>query len=148
MACRFAIPYVADRLMFKRLRHAAMSQSNGPNAGLTSRALSRGVLAPAQHHPEPELSLVHSILQYRFWELTVALLISVAPAGDGWAIQTDDLAEELVFPTGARAESAARAIARRKADEGMDAEIHIFIRGGALAGVVNVPSRHHVSANN
>lgn len=71
----------------------------------------------------------------------MALLISVAPAGDGWAIHSDHLAEDLIFPTGGRAETAARALARRKADEGLDAEVHIYLRGGALAGVVSVPSR-------
>jgi len=71
----------------------------------------------------------------------MALMISVTPAGEGWAIHSDQLAEDLIFPTGGKAEAAARALARRKADEGLDAEVHIFLRGGALAGVVNVTSR-------
>jgi hypothetical protein len=71
----------------------------------------------------------------------VAHLISVAPAGDGWAIQSDDLAENLIFQTGGRAERAARALARHKAEKGRDAEIRIYLRDGALAGVVAFPSQ-------
>jgi hypothetical protein len=71
----------------------------------------------------------------------MALLISVAPSGDGWAIHSDDLPEELIFQTGGRAEIAARALAHREAEEGRAAEVRIYLRDGALGGVLSYPSR-------
>ena len=71
----------------------------------------------------------------------MALLISVAPAGEGWAIHSDDIAEDLFFQSGGRAEAAARALADRNAEQGRAAEVQIFLRDGALAGVVSYPSR-------
>jgi len=70
----------------------------------------------------------------------MALLFSVAPAGERWAIRSDDLDEDLVFDSGGRAESAARALAHRQAEEGRAAEVRIYLRDGALAGVVSYPS--------
>lgn len=70
----------------------------------------------------------------------MALLISVSPAGEGWAIHSDALAADLVFPSGGQAENAARALAHRKAEEGRAAEVRIYLRGGALAGVLSYPS--------
>ena len=71
----------------------------------------------------------------------MALLISVAPAGDGWAIHSNAAAEEVLFQTGGKAERAARAWATRKAGEGDAAEVRIYLRDGALAGVVSYPAR-------
>jgi hypothetical protein len=70
----------------------------------------------------------------------MALLISVAPVGDEWAIRSDALDEDLFFQSGGRAESAARDLASRRAAEGQAAEVRIFIRGGALAGVLSFPA--------
>jgi hypothetical protein len=70
----------------------------------------------------------------------MALLISVAPVGEDWAIQSDALPEDLVFRSGGRAETAARDLARRRAADGQAAEVRIFVRGGALAGVLTYPA--------
>jgi hypothetical protein len=64
----------------------------------------------------------------------MALLISVSPAGEGWAVRSDALEAELTFRGGARAEAAARALAEEFADAGRTAEVRIFLRDGALAG--------------
>ena len=64
----------------------------------------------------------------------MALTISVVPVGDGWAVRSDGFDNEMVFQAGAKAEAAARALARRYAAEGVSAEVAIFLRDGALAG--------------
>jgi hypothetical protein len=64
----------------------------------------------------------------------MALKISVVPAGDGWAVLSAGFDNEMLFQAGAKAESAARALARRYAAEGVSAEVSIFLRDGALAG--------------
>lgn len=64
----------------------------------------------------------------------MALIISVAPAGDGWAVRSEALKEEMTFAQGGRAESAARALADRYAQAGRTAEVRIFLRDKALAG--------------
>lgn len=64
----------------------------------------------------------------------MALLISVAPAEAGWSVQSDVLAEAEVHSSGARAETAARALAARLAEAGRSAEVRIFLRDGAMAG--------------
>ena len=64
----------------------------------------------------------------------MALLISVGPAGDGWAVRSDVLDEDLVFDAGGPAERAARALASEHAAGGGQAEVQIFLRDGALAG--------------
>jgi hypothetical protein len=64
----------------------------------------------------------------------MALLISVAPTGDGWAVWSDTLNEAMVFDAGAHAERAARALAAEHAADGGQAEVRIFLRDGALAG--------------
>lgn len=64
----------------------------------------------------------------------MALLISVAPSEAGWSVQSDILAEAEFHASGARAESAARALAARTAEAGRGAEVRIFLRDGALAG--------------
>ncbi len=64
----------------------------------------------------------------------MALIISVAPAGDGWAVSSDVLGEDMTFAQGGRAETAARALADRYAQSGRTAEVRIFLRDRALAG--------------
>ncbi len=76
----------------------------------------------------------------------MALLISVAPAGDGWAVQSDAVDEAQFFPSGGRAEAAARALAQQTADDGRTAELRITLRDGALAGAFLYPSRSVPSA--
>ena len=70
----------------------------------------------------------------------MALKISVAPAGDGWAVQSADRKEVLSFVRGARAEAAARALASRASAEGRSAEVSIFLRDGSLAGRFAYPA--------
>ena len=76
----------------------------------------------------------------------MALLISVAPAGEGWAVESDVLDESLFFPSGGRAEAAARALAQQTAAEGRTAELRITLRDGALGGAFLYPSQSTPSA--
>ena len=64
----------------------------------------------------------------------MSVLISVTPAGAGWAVSSDALDSDLAFEQGGRAETAARALATRVAQAGRPAEVRIFLRDGALAG--------------
>ena len=64
----------------------------------------------------------------------MSVLISVSPAGPGWAVSSDELESDLAFEKGGRAEAAARALADRFAARGRPAEVRIFLRDGALAG--------------
>lgn len=64
----------------------------------------------------------------------MALIISVAPAGEGWAVSSDVLDTDLQFERGGRAEAAARALADRYAQSGRSAEVRIFLRDQTLAG--------------
>lgn len=73
----------------------------------------------------------------------MALLISVAPAGEGWAVSSDVLENDLTFERGGRAEAAARALAGRWAEKGANAEVRIFLRDGALAGRILHPAHGH-----
>ena len=74
----------------------------------------------------------------------MALTISVVPAGDGWAVRSAEFDNDMLFQAGAKAEAAARALARRYADEGVAAEVAIFLRNGALAGRFLHPAQGHV----
>jgi hypothetical protein len=67
-------------------------------------------------------------------------IISVTPVGDGWAVTTDAFDSDMMFLSGAKAEAAARRLARTLAQNGQNAEIRIFLRGGALAGRFAVPA--------
>jgi hypothetical protein len=98
-----------------------------------------GLAAPNRIWDRTDRSRLHNQANTR--ELIMALLISVAPAGEGWTIHSDDFAEDLFFQSGGRAEAAARALADRNAEQGRAAEVQIFLRDGALAGVVSYPSR-------
>lgn len=64
----------------------------------------------------------------------MALKISVMPAGNGWAVRSSGFENELMFQAGAKAEAAARDLARRCAASGVSAQVDIFLRDGALAG--------------
>jgi hypothetical protein len=64
----------------------------------------------------------------------MALKISVVPLGDGWAVRSGGFENEMMFTAGAKAEAAARDLARRVAASGHTAEVAIFLRDGALAG--------------
>jgi hypothetical protein len=64
----------------------------------------------------------------------MALVISVAPAGEGWAVRSEALEADLTFDGGARAEAVARALASKYAAAGHETEVEIFLRDGALAG--------------
>lgn len=64
----------------------------------------------------------------------MALRISVLPAGDGWAVRSSSFENDMLFVAGAKAEAAARDLARRYAARGQSAEVAIFLRDGALAG--------------
>lgn len=71
----------------------------------------------------------------------MALLISVAPIEDGWAVRSEALDADLKFDRGGRAEAAARALADRYAEAGRQAEVEIYLRDGALAGRFVHPPR-------
>ena len=71
----------------------------------------------------------------------MALVISVAPSGKGWAVHSETLDSDLTFEGGGRAEAAARALADRYADAGRHAEVQIFLRDGDLAGRFLHPAR-------
>jgi hypothetical protein len=64
----------------------------------------------------------------------MALKISVVPLGNGWAVRSPSFENEMLFAAGAKAEAAARELARRYAARGKSAEVAIFLRDGALAG--------------
>ncbi len=70
----------------------------------------------------------------------MALLIDVTPAGEGWAVRSDLLAEDLTFDRGGRAEAAARDLAGRLAREGRSAAVRVFLKDGALAGRIVHPA--------
>jgi hypothetical protein len=69
-------------------------------------------------------------------------IISVKPVGDGWSVGADAFDSEMMFLSGAKAEAAARRLAKTIAKSGHSSEIRIFLRDGALAGQFNVPAHH------
>ena len=66
-------------------------------------------------------------------------IISVQPLGDGWSVRSDAFDSEMMFLSGAKAEAAARRLADKLTKGGENAEIHIFLRDGQLAGRVVKP---------
>lgn len=66
--------------------------------------------------------------------MTMPCFIFVEPSGDGWIIRGDFHGGPLQFPTGARAEQAARDLAHRLADAGEPVVLEIRLRDGARAG--------------
>ena len=68
-------------------------------------------------------------------------VISVRPVGEGWSVQSDAFDSEMMFLSGAKAEAAARRLARTLAKTGESSEIRIFLRDGHLAGRVEVSAQ-------
>jgi hypothetical protein len=68
-------------------------------------------------------------------------IIAVKPIGDGWSVQAEAFESEMVFLSGAKAEAAARRLARTLSDNGQASEIRIFLRDGVLAAQFAVPAR-------
>jgi hypothetical protein len=64
----------------------------------------------------------------------MVLVISVKPLEAGWAVSAKGLDDQMVFTSGAKAETAARQWAGRIAATGEPAEIEIWLRDGALGG--------------
>jgi hypothetical protein len=67
--------------------------------------------------------------------------IAVKPIGDGWSVRTDAFKSEMMFLSGAKAEAAARRLARTLSDNGQASCIRIFLRNGELAAEFSVPAR-------
>ena len=65
--------------------------------------------------------------------------IVVTPLDSGWLMRQDGDDQGLVFGAGARAEAAARRLARAYSDVGAGAEIVIYLRDGTLAGRIVSP---------
>ncbi|MDR3472369.1 MAG: hypothetical protein P4M09_11860 [Devosia sp.] len=61
-------------------------------------------------------------------------LISVLPLGEGWSVRLDEIANDMIFLSGAGAERSARRLGERLADAGEHAEIRIYARDGNLVG--------------
>ncbi|HKR90074.1 MAG TPA: hypothetical protein VJS38_18045 [Phenylobacterium sp.] len=77
----------------------------------------------------------------------MALKISVVPVGNGWAVRSTVFENEMLFVAGAKAEAAARALARRYAARGESAEVSIFLRDGSVAGrFLHAASPDHLDA--
>lgn len=76
----------------------------------------------------------------------MALKISVVPVGNGWAVRSSAFENEMLFVAGAKAETAARALARRYAGRGQSAEVCIFLRDGSIAGRFVHAAVHNLDA--
>lgn len=61
-------------------------------------------------------------------------IIDVRPLADGWAVQSDQIENDLVFLSGRAAECAAVDLADRLASTGTPCEVHIHLRDGSLGG--------------
>ena len=61
-------------------------------------------------------------------------LISVEPFGDGWAVRSDQLDNDMVFQRGAAAEAAAKILGDSLVRLGQPAKIVIRLRDGTVAG--------------
>ncbi len=59
--------------------------------------------------------------------------ICVKPFDAGWAVASDGADNDMLFLSGAKAEAAARSLARMLADSGRSAKIEIWLRDGQLA---------------
>jgi hypothetical protein len=64
----------------------------------------------------------------------MSLMISIRAAQDGWSVQGDTFENRMMFRSGADAETAARALARRYSDAGKPTEIVVYLRDGSVAG--------------
>ena len=66
--------------------------------------------------------------------------ITLTPTDAGWALRAPELAGELAFLSGARAEAAGRDLAARLARAGRTVELHIVLRNGEVAATVLYPA--------
>jgi hypothetical protein len=60
--------------------------------------------------------------------------IFVAPALMGWSVKSDGFANDMLFLSGAKAESTARHLAEKIAAFGEPAQVEVRLRDGTLAG--------------
>jgi len=60
--------------------------------------------------------------------------IFVAPAETGWSVRSDGFENDMLFLSGAKAESTARGLAEKIAISGEYAEVQVRLRDGSLAG--------------
>jgi hypothetical protein len=68
-------------------------------------------------------------------------VISVRPEGSSWAVEAEQAENKLVFPSGAAAENAAKALAERLVQFGKAAEIRIHLKDGRLGARFLCPSQ-------
>ena len=73
-------------------------------------------------------------------------MISVTPVGDAWTVRSEPFDNEMMFFSGAKAESAARRMGRTIARGGYTAEIRIFLRDGSLAARFVCPASPETDA--
>ena len=67
--------------------------------------------------------------------------ISVAPALVGWSVKSEGFANDMLFLSGAKAESTARHLAEKIAAFGEPAQVEVRLRDGSLAGRFVCPPR-------
>ena len=60
--------------------------------------------------------------------------ICVAPALMGWSVRSDGFANDMLFLSGAKAESTARNLAEKIAFHGEHAQVEVRLRDGSIAG--------------
>ncbi|HEX4179670.1 MAG TPA: hypothetical protein VHY32_02655 [Caulobacteraceae bacterium] len=60
--------------------------------------------------------------------------IFVAPALMGWSVRSDGFANDMLFLSGAKAESTARSLAEKIAFFGEPAQVEVRLRDGSVAG--------------
>ena len=63
--------------------------------------------------------------------------ILVAPALTGWSVTSDGFANDMLFLSGAKAESTARKLAQKIAALGEAAQVEVRLRDGSLAGRID-----------
>jgi hypothetical protein len=67
--------------------------------------------------------------------------IVVTALPDGWKLSIDDIANDMIFHSGAEAERAARRLADRLARAGVWSEIRLHLKDGALGARFVCPGR-------
>src|SRR4051812_8224383 len=71
----------------------------------------------------------------------MASRVFVEPAAEAWTVRSELFDNSMLFSTGARAEQAARDLARRLADAGEPIVLEVRLRDGAKAGRFLFPPR-------